>query len=84
MHAAKRTTAMPSPAASSQDMGMAKHSAATAGALAAPAEVAAAGSPHPDPVADTMEPVPQSRSLVPPDVDLADVDDEELLLMALA
>jgi hypothetical protein len=75
---------MLSPAASLQELGMAKHSAVTADVLAAPAEDAPAGSPPPDPVADTAELVPQSGSLVPPDVDLADVDDEELLLMALA
>lgn len=84
MHDAMHTTAMLSAAASSQDIGMAKHAAATAGEPAAPAEDAAVGGPPPGPVADTAEPVPQSGSLVPPDVDLADVDDEELLLMALA
>jgi hypothetical protein len=78
------TTTTLSPAASSQDMGMAKHPAATAGELGASAEDAAVGDPPPDLVADTVEPAPQGGSLVPPDVDLADVDDEELLMMALA
>ena len=63
---------------------MAEHSAEMAGVLAAPAEDAAAGSPPPDPVADDADAVTQGGSLVQPDVDLADVDDEELLLMALA
>ena len=80
MHDAMHTAAVPSPAASSQDLGMADHSAVAAGV---PAEDAAVGSTAPDPVQD-VELAPQCDSLVPPDVDLADVDDEELLQMALA
>ena len=75
---------MLSPVASlqaSQGLGMADRSAVTAGA---PAEDATVGSAAPDPVTDSVELAPQCDSLVPPDVDLADVDDEELLQMALA
>ena len=49
-----------------------------------PAEDAAVEDQFPDLMADGLTVAPLHESLVPPDIDLADVDDEELLQMALA